>query len=371
MSTSNPRGASVVIVSVVFVILAAICISMRLYARLIVLKNSGYDELAISASFVCSIALLILTGEQVRYGEGLHYQAVIAKNPDDFTQQLKYLWISIIVYNASLCLTKISIILQYLRVFVGSGVRRACWATLAFVICYGIYTISISIFACIPISGFWSSTPGAHCVSKKFSWFFNASFNILSDSVILILPMPTLKSLKLPTRQKAGVMMIFALGGFVCLVSVLRLQSLYVISKSLDPTYDNVGASIWSNIEVYTGIICASLPAVKPVVGKLFPKLLSSTRSDTNRTNFPDSGFGNNSSVRPIRLHDVDASGNTVTRVQAKERRESDYDLRESSSSGNLGKDIFVATSMRQDVESNAESRSQVGSENDLIFQRP
>jgi hypothetical protein len=75
--------------------------------------------------------------------------------------------------------------------------------------------------------------------------------------------------------------------------------------------------------------------------------------------------------VRPIRLHDVDASGKTVTRVQAKERRESDYDLRESSSSGNLGKDIFVITSMRQDVGSNAESRSQVGSENDLIFQRP
>jgi hypothetical protein len=57
MSTSNPRGASVVIVSVVFVILAAICISMRLYARLIVLKNSGYDELAISASFVSLPAL--------------------------------------------------------------------------------------------------------------------------------------------------------------------------------------------------------------------------------------------------------------------------------------------------------------------------
>jgi hypothetical protein len=75
--------------------------------------------------------------------------------------------------------------------------------------------------------------------------------------------------------------------------------------------------------------------------------------------------------VRPIRLKDVDASGKTVTRVQANERRESDYDLRESSSSGNLGKDIFVTTSMRQDVESNAESRSQVGSENDLIFQCP
>jgi hypothetical protein len=125
----------------------------------------------------------------------------------------KYLWISISFYNASLCLTKISIILQYLRVFVGNGVRRACWGTLAFVTCYGIYTVLISILACIPISAFWSPTPDMRCVSKKFSWFFNASFNIMTDLIILILPMPTLKSLKLPTRQKVGVMMIFALGG--------------------------------------------------------------------------------------------------------------------------------------------------------------
>ncbi len=75
--------------------------------------------------------------------------------------------------------------------------------------------------------------------------------------------------------------------------------------------------------------------------------------------------------MRPIRLDDVSTGGKTVTRVHANERRESDYDLRESSSSGNLGKAIFVTTSTRQDVESNAESRSQVGSENDLIFQRP
>jgi hypothetical protein len=134
---------------------------------------------------------------------------------------------------------------------------------------------------------------------------------------------------------------------------------------------DNVGASIWSNIEVFTGIMCASLPAVKPVVGKLFPRLLSSTRSGSGRATFPDTGFGNNTSVRPIRLDDVDTGRKTVTRVEVNET--GDYNLRESSSSGNLGKDkdIYVTTSMRQDVESNAESRSQVGSENDLIFQRP
>jgi hypothetical protein len=110
-------------------------------------------------------------------------------------------------------LTKISIILQYLRVFVSKGVRRACWGTLAFVVCYGIFAILSNIFACIPVSAFWSPTPDMRCINKKFSWFFNASFNILTDLVIMIIPMSTLKSLKLPFRQKVGLMIIFALGG--------------------------------------------------------------------------------------------------------------------------------------------------------------
>jgi hypothetical protein len=128
---------------------------------------------------------------------------------------------------------------------------------------------------------------------------------------------------------------------------------------------DNVGASIWSNIEVYMGIICASLPAVKPVLGKCFPKLLSNaTRNGTINT-FNTSSFKNQITSRPIRLHDVDIGGKTVTRVEADER--GNPELRGSNSNG----DIFITTSMRQDVEreSKFESRSQLGSEKDLIIQ--
>jgi hypothetical protein len=125
----------------------------------------------------------------------------------------KYLWISISFYNASLCLTKASIVLQYLRVFVAKEIRRACWATLAIIGAYGIYTMLSNILNCIPVSAFWSPTPDMRCIDKKFLWFFNASFNILTDLAILILPMPIIKSLKLPIRQKVGLMMILGLGG--------------------------------------------------------------------------------------------------------------------------------------------------------------
>jgi hypothetical protein len=168
----------------------------------------------------------------VRHGVGKRFDVVMAENAEDFTHYLEVLaswednkqtvqltnfsqdlWWAITFYNASLTLTKASILLQYLRVFVSQGVRRTCWVALAFVAAYGIYTITSNIFACIPVSAFWSPTPDMRCISKKFSWFFNASINILSDIIIIALPIPTLSSLKLPIRQKIMLMVIFALGG--------------------------------------------------------------------------------------------------------------------------------------------------------------
>jgi hypothetical protein len=85
------------------------------------------------------------------------------------------LYIAILFCNASLTLTKVSIVLQYLRVFVGR-IRYACWVALELIVLYGIATIITSIFTCTPISAFW--TNNGHCINKPALWFFNTAFNI-------------------------------------------------------------------------------------------------------------------------------------------------------------------------------------------------
>jgi hypothetical protein len=44
-------------------------------------------------------------------------------------------------------------------------------------------------------------------------WFSDATINILTDFILLSIPMPFLKGLNLPYRQKAGLIAVFALGG--------------------------------------------------------------------------------------------------------------------------------------------------------------
>ncbi|KUJ11052.1 PTH11-like integral membrane protein [Mollisia scopiformis] len=366
-------GPAVAITTICFTVLALICVFARLVARIGLLKNGGRDEIAIVASALSSVGLMVSTLYQVKYGLGKHQNTLSAA---DFEEILKCLWVSILFYNISLICTKASIILQYLRVFVGPRIRIACWTALAIVVAYFIQAIITSIWTCVPIYAFWDLSITGHCIDRKFLWFFNAAFNIFTDLLIITLPMPVLKSLRLPIRQKIGLMMIFALGAFVCLISVLRLHSLYVVSISHDITRDNADASLWSNIEANVGIICASLPTIKPLVSRLFPHLLSTNRSNQGAYQTQSHASRDLFSTIASRPHrDLEDGHRTITKVEAGEEldsvgRDIKHDLN--------GKDIFVLTSMTQDVVSRkpspsvpeGEGRSETGSEKDLIFQR-
>ncbi|EKG20982.1 hypothetical protein MPH_01707 [Macrophomina phaseolina MS6] len=200
-----------------------------------------------------------------------------------FTQ---WFWLSIIFYNIGLGLTKISIIMQYLRIFATTqAMRYATLGTLAFTVLYALEAILLSVFSCTPVNFFWIRTSAGHCVNFKALWFSHAALNIFSDVLIISLPMPVIKGLNIPTKQKFALMAIFALGAFGCVTSILRLKALHQVADSTDQSYDNVGAAVWSNVEINVAIMCASLPTFKALIKRLFPHLLSTDQASRSVAN--------------------------------------------------------------------------------------
>ncbi|KAG9228669.1 hypothetical protein BJ875DRAFT_446670 [Amylocarpus encephaloides] len=287
--TLSPGAIRNLVVTIIFTVLAFFFICLRIFARFVVLEDGRKDEIAIIGSMISAIGLLSATVYEVKWGLG---EKTATRTPEELTNffhrkpnclnlpvldnEAIGLYVAIIFYNISLSLTKFSIVLQYLRVFTQGPTRLAAKFALIFIILYSLESICISIFACIPVSAFWDHSVAGHCVDKKFLWFFNASFNILTDLILLIVPMPALSKLFLPTKQKVLLMLLFGLGGFGCLVSVLRLQSLYIVSVTDDIVLRNADSSMWSNIEVNVGITCASLQTIRPVLQRCFPRLFTS-----------------------------------------------------------------------------------------------
>ena len=83
---------------------------------------------------------------------------------------------------------------------------------MSYVILYALASIVATIFQCWPIERMWNRKVEGQCIDLTAFWYANATAYILGDIIILCLPMPVIRSLKLPRRQRYGLMLVFALG---------------------------------------------------------------------------------------------------------------------------------------------------------------
>jgi hypothetical protein len=54
-----------------------------------------------------------------------------------------------------------------------------------------------------------------------------AAFNITTDIVIFILPLPTVLGLQVNRRKRGALLLIFSVGGIAVIASIVRLNALY------------------------------------------------------------------------------------------------------------------------------------------------
>ncbi|RAH48502.1 uncharacterized protein BO95DRAFT_356743 [Aspergillus brunneoviolaceus CBS 621.78] len=268
----SSRGAQALSVSVVFTTLATLFVSARIYTRKTLMNRMEPNDWMILIALVLSFVFMALFIVEALNGMGMRQVDI---PPLILEKQMKAFWLTIPFYNAALLCAKASILMQYFRVFPTRRMRRICWLMIAVLATYGTWAVLSAFLNCVPVAKFWDPSIPGFCLSSEGLWFSNASMHITTDLVILIIPIPALMALELPKKQKIALISIFAIGGFVCVTSICRLVALKKIADSSDPTYDNVGAASWSAIECNTGIICACLPTLRPLVSRILPHLLS------------------------------------------------------------------------------------------------
>jgi hypothetical protein len=88
------------------------------------------------------------------------------------------------------------------------------------------------------------------------------------DIWILVLPVKLILRIPRPSREKVALFVIFGLGVISTIASIVRLQALRIFTLSNDPFYDSLPINTWSMVEVNIGILCASIPTLKPLVSR-------------------------------------------------------------------------------------------------------
>lgn len=219
-----------------------------------------------------------------------------------------------IFYKFTINLTKLSILCLYLRIFSQTWFRRTCWTCVVLIFAYAISSIVATIFQCTPIPRFWNRKLPGTCIDVTAFWYANAIYNIITDIVILASVPPVVWKLRLPQRQKLGLTVVFGLGVFVFCMSILRMTTLDVSSKSIDATHGTLISTMWTMIEASTAIVCACLPMLRTPIQRLVPKIFPSNYA---------SGSGKKAGVAP----NMPATPATNAVVGSRARAAEDYTM--------------------------------------------
>lgn len=90
--------------------------------------------------------------------------------PHEITKAYYWFWVSIWVYYAGVFFAKISILLQYLRIFLQTRFRLACFILMGItVVCSG-WAVFSGVFMCSPVQSFWDHSIPGTCMHRLGVW---------------------------------------------------------------------------------------------------------------------------------------------------------------------------------------------------------
>ena len=146
-------------------------------------------------------------------GVGRHLAAVLKYHPTEFAVWAKTLYALDWLYLSSVALPKMSILFLYLRIFTNRGARLTCYILLGITVAIWVaFTIAFNL-QCIPLAYQWDKKiPGGHCFNVGAYYKATSAPNIITDIVILILPIPTVLNLQTTATRKLGLFFVFLVG---------------------------------------------------------------------------------------------------------------------------------------------------------------
>lgn len=151
-------------------------------------------------------------------GRGRHIQYHMLRNPVPnpkvIVRGLQLQTAIEFIYGVSVTVSKLTILILYLKVFVGPIVRRLTWAIMVIVILQWLsFGVVVWASICQPFTFRWDKSVKGHCANSMASYRYFSVPNIVTDLGILLLPISTIWNLRVTRLQKFGLFFTFFTGG--------------------------------------------------------------------------------------------------------------------------------------------------------------
>lgn len=277
------------IINSIVVFIAVLVVGLRIASRFLSGAKLWWDDYLILLALPQGIGMLVIQGLWAPMGVGVQMSPSFPLT--NLLYILKLLLSYQLIFTVAITTIKLSVMLFYMRVFVNHGLRLATKIAMGFVLLWGLGAVLQVFLICRPFAATYDPRIPGVCGSQVASFIATGSFNVVTDILILGLPIPTVWSLKMSVRAKLGLTGVFMIGLLVSVVSVIRIVTLTQLDLVGNLTGTMVWPDFWSPLEINLAIICVSMP----MLGAMFKRCAarrSSSKLDvsSNSTNGFTSG---------------------------------------------------------------------------------
>ncbi|KAG5913066.1 hypothetical protein E4U42_001512 [Claviceps africana] len=253
-------------------------------------RRYGADDWVVVATLTVGLPCAVVNHlGLIRHGLG---RDAWTMSTDDVSVFAMYFYVLEVLYLVDISLVKMTLLAFYLGIFpsvsTGRWTRRLLWGSVAINAMLAGGCVLVTVFQCRPVAHYWTqfvddgAAGGGWCIPATPTAWVNGSLNVALDMWMILIPLFEVRHLRLHWKKKTGVVIMFLLGTFVTVVSVLRLAYLSSFDASINITWDYYDVALWSTIEINVGIICTSLPTMRLILVRLSPGMFGS--QDTNAT---------------------------------------------------------------------------------------
>ncbi|CAN8096919.1 unnamed protein product [Discula destructiva] len=280
------RGPVAIIIVGFLLGLVTLLLAIRIYTRVWISKGFGQDDVLILLAYIPTAAFAIVSFvAQAQFGWGRHIWDIPFAY---YTVNLQASLASQLLFGLSTSLTKLSMLALIWRVVSvdGTSYRYVVIAVAIIVSLDGFIFFFVTLFQCSPPEAYWtlSATP-QKCINDQAHLLAAGCINTTTDFILVLLPIPCIKRLSLTKKQQIIVASLFGGGLFTTLAGAVRTYVTFRLfdSPDADPTWNAIPIIIVSALELFIGIICASIPPTKPFFARYLPSLLGNPASWLSR----------------------------------------------------------------------------------------
>ncbi|KAF4553062.1 Hypothetical protein D9617_8g050750 [Elsinoe fawcettii] len=271
------KGPAFFIISIVMFSITVLVFGIRVIWRWRS-NQKGMDDVMLA----CAVAVLALhTGfgfVAMSYGFGKSKKIL---SPYDNKMALRYFFFLQVTYKPLGGFVKMAFLCLYLRIFKIPKFQLFTKIMMVNVVLGATALAIATVFQCTPIRRAYDKTVPGTCINLMAFWYSHSIWHAVGDFIIFLMPVPVINTLQIPGSRKLGLISVFALGAFTCAASIMRMTTLAASSKSNDPSYGSYDATMWTEIESNTSIICACLPALRAPIIQLWRRMRGKNQNTT------------------------------------------------------------------------------------------